>query len=76
MGALPNSQLIRWWSGASWTPHVAARPLPLLPPPPVTEQRPWWRWLLYAASFVLAGPLTMVVGIVLWHGIRYEALGT
>jgi hypothetical protein len=68
-----DEQSLRWWDGTTWTDHVAVRDLP---PLPIIEARPWWRWLLYGASVLLGGSvLLMLVGVLLWRSARYRTVG-
>jgi hypothetical protein len=41
----------------------------------MTERRPWWRWILYPAAFLLAGLITMIIGFSLWANPRYRRVG-
>jgi hypothetical protein len=68
-----DEQSVRWWDGTAWTDHVAVRDLP---PPPIVEVRPWWRWLLYAPSVLFGGSVVlMLVGLLLWRSPRYRTVG-
>ncbi len=67
-----NNDFVRWWSGQHWTNYAGPKPLP---PEPIVEKRPWWRWILYLAAIVLAGLIPMVIGVILWANPTYRRVG-